>query len=54
MSEKILITVWENNVAPRFDLTTEVLIAQLDDEWKIVEFILVDYHSILINGNTVG
>ncbi len=26
MSQKVLVTLWESNVAPRFDMTTEVLI----------------------------
>lgn len=30
MSETILITIWRDQVAPRFDLTSEVLIASLD------------------------
>ena len=37
MSEKVLVTLWENNVAPRFDQTTEVLIADLGDNGAIVE-----------------
>ena len=30
MGETILITIWRDQVAPRFDLTSEVLIASLD------------------------
>ncbi|MBW1812874.1 MAG: dinitrogenase iron-molybdenum cofactor biosynthesis protein [Deltaproteobacteria bacterium] len=30
MSEKILITLYGNDVSPRFDLTTEVLIVNMD------------------------
>ncbi len=30
MTETILITIWRDQVAPRFDLTSEVLIASLD------------------------
>ena len=30
MNDKILITIWRNDVAARFDLTTEVLIVSLD------------------------
>ena len=32
MNNKILITIWRNDVAPRFDLTTEVLIVSLNSE----------------------
>ncbi|MCJ7774455.1 MAG: hypothetical protein MUP22_15130 [Desulfobacterales bacterium] len=32
MSKKILITLYGNDVSPRFDLTTEVLIVSLDKE----------------------
>ena len=32
MTETILITIWRDQVAPRFDLTSEVLIASLDPE----------------------
>ena len=35
MSKKVLITIWENNIAPRFDLTTEVLIVHLEDDGSI-------------------
>lgn len=37
MSCKILITLWENNVAPRFDQTAEVFIATVDDDGSVVE-----------------
>ena len=30
MSEKLLITIWRDQVAPRFDLTSEVLVATVD------------------------
>ena len=30
MSETILITIWRDQIAPRFDLSSEVLIASLD------------------------
>ena len=32
MNNKILITIWRNDVAPRFDLTTEVLIVSLNSK----------------------
>lgn len=35
MGEKILITIWRDQVAPRFDLTSEVLIAFLDPEGEL-------------------
>jgi predicted Fe-Mo cluster-binding NifX family protein len=37
MAQKILITINENDVAPRFDLATEVLISLLGDDGSIVE-----------------
>jgi predicted Fe-Mo cluster-binding NifX family protein len=37
MPEKILITMWENNVAPRFDLTTEVLIARIEKDGTVTD-----------------
>ena len=37
MSKKILITLSESNVSPRFDLTTEVLIASLGEDGSIEE-----------------
>lgn len=35
MSDKILITIRKSNIAPRFDLTTEVLITTLGDEGNV-------------------
>ena len=35
MSRKVLITIWENNVAPRFDLAGEVLIASLGEDGSL-------------------
>ena len=37
MSQKILITIAEDEVAPRFDLTTEVLISILGEDGAILE-----------------
>ena len=37
MSQKVLITIIENDVASRFDLATEVLISLLDKDGSIVE-----------------
>jgi predicted Fe-Mo cluster-binding NifX family protein len=37
MSEKILITLIESDVSPRFDLTTEVLISSLNEDGSIEE-----------------
>jgi len=37
MSNKILIPLFGNDVAPRFDLTTEVLIVTFDDKTKFNE-----------------
>ncbi|MBW1887097.1 MAG: dinitrogenase iron-molybdenum cofactor biosynthesis protein [Deltaproteobacteria bacterium] len=37
MSQKILITLIESDVAPRFDLTTEVLISSLGEDRSIVD-----------------
>ena len=37
MIDKILITIYEEDVAPRFDLTSEVFIASLIDEREIIE-----------------
>ncbi|MBI9083763.1 MAG: hypothetical protein JEZ11_09200 [Desulfobacterales bacterium] len=34
--KKVLITITENEVAPRFDLTSEVLIATIDPEGRVV------------------
>ena len=35
MSQKILITLWESDVAPRFDLATEVLISSLGENGSV-------------------
>jgi hypothetical protein len=35
MGEKILVTTWRNEVAPRFDLTSEVLIVSVNPDWSI-------------------
>ena len=35
MARKVLITIWENEVAPRFDLTTEVLISRVGSEGAV-------------------
>jgi predicted Fe-Mo cluster-binding NifX family protein len=37
MSKKVLITLYGNDVAPRFDLTTEVLIASVTEEGAVGE-----------------
>jgi predicted Fe-Mo cluster-binding NifX family protein len=37
MSEKVLITILGDNVAPRFDMTTEVLILRLRDGGEITD-----------------
>ncbi|MFC1815556.1 NifB/NifX family molybdenum-iron cluster-binding protein [Thermodesulfobacteriota bacterium] len=37
MSQKVLITLFNNDVAPRFDLTTEVLISSIGEDWSAVE-----------------
>ena len=37
MSKKILITLWEGNVAPRFDLATEVLISSIGEDGTVQE-----------------
>jgi len=37
MMGKILITIYEEDVAPRFDLSSEVFIASLNDKGEIVE-----------------
>jgi predicted Fe-Mo cluster-binding NifX family protein len=36
MSEKLLITIWRDQVAPRFDLTSEVLVATVDSTGDIL------------------
>ncbi len=35
MAQKILITIWENEVAPRFDLATEVLISRIGPDGAV-------------------
>ena len=35
--EKVLITIYEEDVAPRFDLSSEVFIASLNDKREIIE-----------------
>ena len=35
MSRKVLITIWESNVAPRFDLAGEVLIVSLGEDGSV-------------------
>jgi predicted Fe-Mo cluster-binding NifX family protein len=35
MTQKIIITICENDIAPRFDLATEVLISSLDEDRSI-------------------
>jgi len=37
MSHKVLVTVLEQDVAPRFDLTTEILINTYSDDGSIVQ-----------------
>ena len=37
MSRKVLITLFENDVAPRFDLTTEVLISSVAEDGSIAQ-----------------
>jgi len=36
MSERLLITIWRDQVAPRFDLTSEVLIATVDSTGEVL------------------
>ncbi|MEJ2236134.1 MAG: hypothetical protein P8X67_19690 [Syntrophobacterales bacterium] len=36
MSEKLLITIWRDQVAPRFDLTSEVLVATVDSTGEVL------------------
>jgi hypothetical protein len=36
MSEKLLITIWRDQVAPRFDLTSEVLVATVDSTGELL------------------
>lgn len=35
LNDKILISIWGNDVAPRFDLTTEVLIVSLNSQGDV-------------------
>jgi predicted Fe-Mo cluster-binding NifX family protein len=35
MNEKLLITIWRDQVAPRFDLTSEVLVATVDSTGEV-------------------
>jgi len=35
MNEKLLITIWRDQVAPRFDLTSEVLVATMDSTGQV-------------------
>jgi predicted Fe-Mo cluster-binding NifX family protein len=37
MTEKTLITIYEEDVAPRFDLVSEIFVTTLNDEREIVE-----------------
>jgi predicted Fe-Mo cluster-binding NifX family protein len=37
MNESILITIWRDEVAPRFDLTGEVLIVSVDPNGRVVQ-----------------
>jgi predicted Fe-Mo cluster-binding NifX family protein len=37
MNEKLLITIWRDQVAPRFDLTSEVLVATLDSTGEVLQ-----------------
>ena len=37
VARKVLVTINENDVAPRFDLATEVLIAGIDEQGRVVE-----------------
>ena len=37
MSEKLLITIWRDQVAPRFDLTSEVLVATVDSAGEVLQ-----------------
>ena len=36
MGEKLLITIWRDQVAPRFDLTSEVLVATVDATGEVL------------------
>ena len=35
MNQKLLITIWRDQVAPRFDLTSEALVATLDSTGEV-------------------
>jgi hypothetical protein len=37
MNENLLITIWRDQVAPRFDLTSEVLIATVDSTGELLQ-----------------
>lgn len=37
MNEKLLITIWRDQVAPRFDLTSEVLVATVDTTGEVLD-----------------
>jgi predicted Fe-Mo cluster-binding NifX family protein len=37
MDEKLLITIWRDQVAPRFDLTSEVLIVTVDSTGEVLQ-----------------
>lgn len=37
MTQKLLITIYRDDVAPRFDLTSEVLIATVDADGEIID-----------------
>jgi len=36
MNEKLLITIWRDQVAPRFDFTSEVLVASVDSTGEVL------------------
>jgi predicted Fe-Mo cluster-binding NifX family protein len=36
MAEKLLITIWRDQVAPRFDLTSEVLVVSVDSTGNVL------------------
>jgi len=37
MFKKVLITVWNSDISPRFDLTSEVVIVALNDEGSVLQ-----------------
>jgi len=37
MFRKVLLTVWNSEIAPRFDLTSEVVIAVLDEAGAVIQ-----------------